>query len=167
MDETPIETNEARELRILSAHRAHDRATDLFKAQSEQTNSFGLAAMRAPALVSAGGIAAALGFYSANFNRLSEDPANLELFNNVIFWLFLSLLATVVAPGIGYFAQAGYASSLGHESYDYQHPFTHSTKGSRLWRLVGETCRWLAVATVVVSIGCLIRGGYLFLVFFK
>lgn len=84
---------------------------------SSQVLSFSNGAMRAPALVAAGGVAAALGFYSANYARLAAHPEALIAFNTVLYWLFASLLLTVVAPGLAYFGQICFSESYAAEEY--------------------------------------------------
>jgi hypothetical protein len=54
------------------AQRAHDRRDKDQQIFADQIKVFSLASMRAPALAAAGGIAMALGFYSANYSRISD-----------------------------------------------------------------------------------------------
>lgn len=150
-----------RELR--SAERAHDRRNTGLESTNNQVLSFANAAMRAPALVSAGGVAAALGFYSANYTRLAQEPANLETFNAILFWLFLSLLLTVAAPGLAYFSQICYVSAIVKETYHWDHPYVRETKKSKRLERAGDAIRWLTILAVFASIICLCIGGAKFL----
>ncbi len=151
------------DLRIRNAERSHDARRKGLEATNSQVLSFSNSAMRAPALVAAGGVAAALGFYSANYSRLAATPESLTIFNGILFWLFLSLLLTVLAPGIAYFGQIFYTESMAAEEYHWESPFVRDTPKSKRWNLAGDIARWLAVAVVVASIGCLIAGGVQFL----
>ncbi|WP_155734640.1 hypothetical protein [Brucella intermedia] len=146
-----------------AAERAHVRRSDALSKHGDHVLSYSNAAMKAPALASVGGIAALLGFYSANYTRLSEKAEVLATLNDILFWLFLSLLLTVVAPGLSYFNQLAYVSSMSKETYHYDHPYIRDTKASKWYERLGDFMRILAILTVISSIGCLMRGGYLFL----
>lgn len=151
------------DLRIRSAERAHDARRKALESTNGQVLSFSNGAMRAPALVAAGGVAAALGFYSANYARLAETPESLSIFNGILFWLFLSLLLTVLAPGIAYFSQTFYTQAMANEEYHWETPFVRDTPKSKRWDVAGHMARWLAIGVIVASIGCLILGGITFL----
>ena len=119
--------------------------------------------MRAPALVAAGGVVAVLGFYSANFDRLSADPAKLDILNQILFWLFLSLMLTVVAPAVAYFGQLAYQDALRNEMHHYEWPDFRPTRRYRLALRVGIICRWITVGVVMLAIAALAVGGIMFL----
>ena len=84
---------------------AYDRNMKAQEIHAKQIEAFSLAAMRAPALASAGGIAAMLGFLSANYARLEPVAGKLETVNAILFWFFVSAMLSVVAPGAAYFSQ--------------------------------------------------------------
>lgn len=151
------------EKRVAEAKAAFAKNDDYAKIHAAQIQTFGSDAMKAPALVAAAGVAAALGFYSANFTRLSSDPLKLLAFNDILFWLFASLLVIVCAPGMAYLSQIAYTTSLYAEDYEYDAPYTRQTRRSLFYKTVGDCLRWLAVALVVLSIACLTYGGYRFL----
>ncbi|MER9758480.1 hypothetical protein [Mesorhizobium sp. M0138] len=157
------ESKEEFDRRIADAKIAFGKNDERAKIHAAQVQTFSSDAMKAPALVSAAGVAAALGFYSANYDRLSQSPENLQTFNSILFWLFASLLFIVCAPGFAYFSQIAYGAAIYAENYQYEHPFTVETAKSKRLRWVGDLFRWLAVVLVVTSIACLIRGGSLFL----
>ncbi|RUU97859.1 hypothetical protein EOB36_25495 [Mesorhizobium sp. M6A.T.Cr.TU.017.01.1.1] len=157
------ETDKQFEFRLDAAKRAHDRANEYRKLTTNQIQAFSVEAMKAPALVAAGGIAAALGFYSANYSRLSQNPQHLANFNSILLWLFLGLLSTMAAPAFAYLSQLAYAEEGGKEKHDYEHPFVHETPQSRRYRIAGHCLRLVAVGFWLAAMGCLIRGGYLFL----
>lgn len=157
------ETKEEFDRRIADAKIAFDKNDEKAKIHAAQIQTFGSDVMKAPGLVAAAGVAAALGFYSANYSRMSVHPENLESFNGILFWLFASLLLTVCAPGFAYLSQIAYTHSIYAEEYSYEHPFTVNTAKSKRFGLVGDGFRWFAVLLVVLSIICLIRGGMLFL----
>lgn len=158
-----METEKEYDSRIRSAEREHDARRKAIESTGNQVLSFANAAMRAPALVAAGGVAAALGFYSANFSRLASDPTNLATFNSILFWLFMSLLLTVIAPGLAYFSQIFFSEAFSKEKYHWQHPFVEETTASKRWNVAAHVARVVAICAVVASIACLIAGGWMFL----
>ncbi|MER8387294.1 hypothetical protein NKH14_17555 [Mesorhizobium sp. M1380] len=151
------------DLRIRSAERAHDDRRTALQSVGGQVLSFSNSAMRAPALVAAGGVAAALGFYSANYGRLAANPENLAIFNEVLFWLFGSLLLTVIAPGLAYFSQILFAMALAEEEYHWKSPYIRDTPKSKRRTMVGQCFRWATILTIGASIVCLVIGGFSFL----
>jgi hypothetical protein len=149
--------------KLKAAERAHDQVMKGFEIHSKQVESFSLAAMRAPALVSAGGVAASLGFYSANFQRFSGKPEALHLFNDALMWLLIGLLITLVSPCLAYFSQLAYSDSLSSRRYTWEHPFVEETRRSRIAQVVGDIMRWSCVASVLGAITSVAIGGIRFL----
>ncbi len=127
-----------------------------------QLQGFSLAAMKAPALASAGGIAAVLGFYSANYSELSKTVEKLEHFNLVLFWWPLALMITVILPGIAFLSQNFYVISLENETYNSNKSQYEENKTSLKYRFWGNSFKNLAIFFVVVSYVCMILGGYEF-----
>lgn len=158
-----METEFQRDARIRGAERAHDEESKERESHNKQIEAFALAAMKAPALVAAGGVAASLGFYSANFERLVSKAGSLELFNNSLSWMLSGLLCTLISPGLAYFSQLAYVKSIDKRERQYIPPFCVSTKGSRFFAIVGDCCRWLGVMTVLGAIGCVAYGGLQFI----
>ncbi|MCO6177880.1 hypothetical protein [Ciceribacter sp. RN22] len=158
-----MESNEEFDRRIASAERAHDWQQKGMEQHHRQIEAFALLGMKSPALVAAGGVAAALGFYSANYARLTADASNLTDFNSVLFWLFLGLLMTIAAPGLAYFSQLSYAASIAEKTFCWHHPFVDDTPRSRLYKKTGDVCRWSAVVLTTGSIASICLGGYHFL----
>ncbi|MER8434125.1 hypothetical protein [Mesorhizobium caraganae] len=159
MDETENQRTE----RLRLAEATHVARRDDIKPIMQQIQAFAVDGMKAPGFAAAAGVAAALGFYSANYARLSQNPDNLLIFNAILSWLFASLLFTVIAPGLAYFSQISYAESWSHERYDNDHPFVHDTPKSIRFERIGNVVRWMTVAVVCGSIACIGRAGYLFL----
>ncbi|RWY82401.1 hypothetical protein EHI44_24235 [Rhizobium leguminosarum] len=157
------ETEKEHDQRIRSAERAHDHELKGIEIHQKQIEAFALAAMRAPALVAAGGVAASLGFYSANYGRLVGKAAALALFNDSLTWMLSGLLFTVLAPGLAYFSQLAYLDAVASRAHDWNHPFAHDTRRTRIAEQVGNVCRWACVIVVLLSIGCVSAGGLKFL----
>ncbi|MGO8059172.1 hypothetical protein ACC716_13245 [Rhizobium johnstonii] len=157
------ETEKLRDLRIRTAERMHDRDFKALEIHNKQAEAFAVAAMRAPALVAAGGVAASLGFYSANYARLVGKADALTLFNDSLSWMLGGLLFTVLAPGLAYFSQLAYLDAVSSRTNDWEHPFSHDTRRSKIAEQVGNVCRWVCVVVVLASIACVATGGLKFL----
>lgn len=157
--EPPPETVEQYKLRLEQARIAHENHQASIKLLTDPVFSFGAAAMRAPGLAAAGGVAAALGFYSANFATLKNIPDAIHSFNNALYWLFVSLLLTVAAPGIAYFSQSFFSNARSAETRDWQHPYIFETPKSRLYQRLGLGFQIMTILDVILSILALLLGG--------
>lgn len=145
------------------AERAFDIRYSQAKVVDDQVLAFSQAALRAPALVAAAGIAASLAFYSANYSRLDDNPANLLAFNDILFWLFTALFLSMISPGLAYFGQFSYSIWMNEETFHYTRPFIRDTTKGKWARRVGHCFRWLASITVAGAILCVAIGGFSFL----
>lgn len=158
-----METDKEFELRVKSAERQHDWRKKGMEMHFGQVQAFAIMAMKAPALVAAGGVAAALGFYSANYSRLKTVATALDEFNAVLVWLFVALLLTLAAPGAAYFSQLFYNQALEAEEHSFDHPYVRETKASKRLAIYGDVSRWLAVILTASSAACIVIGGIYFL----
>ncbi len=156
------ESREQYDIRIKEATAAHERNEDRIKVHATQIQTFGSDAMKAPALVALGGVVALLGFYSANYDRLKDNPVAMDAFGHMLFWLFASLLMTVAAPGLAYLSQIAYSSSITAEIHTWTFPYTNETPRSRVYKVMGDVCRWTAVGLILCSIAALAVSGFLF-----
>lgn len=156
------ETQQEFDDRIRRARAAHEKRLEGVKVHASQILTFASDAMKAPALVALGGVVALLGFYSANYGRLSQSPEAMDAFGTMLFWLFTSLLLTVSAPGFAYFSQLAYTAALYSEDHIFEEPFCVGTRWSRFYRIAGDSFRWIGAVLVIASIGCLVRSGVVF-----
>ena len=157
------ETEKAKEARVKAAERAHDRDFKAIEIHNRQIEVFSIAAMRGPALVAAGGVAASLGFYSANYSRLVDKPTALLLFNDTLTWLFAGLLLTLLAPGLAYFSQIAYLDSVAEHRHTWDHPYVTAGRRSKIGERIGDVLRWSCVLFVLASIAAVGVGGAKFL----
>jgi hypothetical protein len=162
-EENQPETEKAYDVRIRAAERQHDLNWKGQELHGAQILALSTMAMRAPALVAAGGIAAALGFYSANYGKLMGTVGALDVFNHALYWLFLGLLMTLIAPGCAYFSQIAYVAVLRGNGLHWHHPFVRGTPKTEFLRRIGDTFRWLAVLVTAASIIFIVIGGVTFL----
>jgi hypothetical protein len=153
------EEEKAYDVNIRSAERAHDVARKGMDTHNSQIEIYSLAAMRAPALAAAGGIAAALGFYSANHIQISGNLAANGEFGQILIWLLSALLLTIVAPGLAYLSQLAYAYAVSDRTYIWAHPYVQDGKLAKPAKLIGDVFRWACVLSVLASIACAAMGG--------
>ncbi len=159
----PLDTATQLELRIKEIRHAYEQKARAEEVHSDHIRAYALAAMRAPALVAAGGVVAALGFYSANFDRLSAEPAKLDILNQILFWLFLSLMLTVVAPGLAYFGQIAYQHALRNDARPSERPDLEPSSRYKNAVRLGIMLKWITVAVMTLAIVALAVGGIKFL----
>lgn len=153
----------AREELVALAHREFDRQDKGSELHSRQLETFAGITIRTLGLVSAGAVAAVLGFYSANYAHLSVTPGALETINDILAALMKALLFTLVTPGFGYFSQLAYQGVIDGRRRDYVRPFVHETSLSHRWHTFGDFCRWLAVGSAFLGLVSLGFAGFLFL----
>jgi hypothetical protein len=147
------------DIKIRAAERAHDVARKGAETHNSQIEVFSLAAMRAPALAAAGGIAAALGFYSANHVQISGSPIATSEFGHILIWLLIALLMTIAAPGLAYFSQLAYLHAAYDRIYIWDHPYVKDGRRAKLAERIGHVFRWACVFSVLASIICAAMGG--------
>lgn len=157
------ETEKEYDSRIKAAERAHDQDFKALEVHNKQIEAFSIAAMRAPALVAAGGVVASLGFYSANYSRLVGKSEALQQFNGSLTWLLCGLLLTLLAPGLAYFSQLAYSDSVGKRQHTWEYPFSIEGKRSKIGAKIGDFFRWACVFVVFCSITTVAVGGIKFL----
>ena len=140
---------------------AHEAWRRIYLTSTDQAINFAIAAMRAPALAAAGGIAGALGFFASNAGQWSSSE--LDHFQSTLVWLFLSLLLTVAAPSLAYLSQYCFAVSNGNHVFDFQHPYVHPKPSANRYLVVGKALHGMAILCVFVSLVFLILGAVSFM----
>ena len=158
-----MESEKDRDLRMRLAEREHDRDMKGLELHTKQIESFSIAAMRAPALVAAGGVAASLGFYSANYAHLAGKPEALSQFNAALSYMLYGLLFTLLAPGLAYFSQLAYVDSVSNREHTWEYPFSIPNRRSKVAGVIGDIFRWASVLAVILSIAAVGLGGVKFL----
>jgi hypothetical protein len=163
MNNKAPETDEQFKERKRLGERAHDRLDKGEEAHASQIQAFALAAMRAPALAAAGGIAAAIGFFSANYEALKQLPQGIQLFNEITSWFFIAVIFAVITPASAYFSQLAYQDCIQRMERIWEHPYVVPTKWSSRVKYLGNFFRWLTVMLNMCAIGAIIKGGLKFL----
>lgn len=146
-----------------AARLAHAHENKALELETNMVPGFASAAMRAPAIAAAGGIAAILGFYSANAEAIAA-AARTRMFNDALMWFFISVLACVLAPSTAYFSQTFFSHGRSAKTHHLdERPFVRDTRKSKTLRGLGIAFQVLSVVLVAGSIGALIAGGWMFL----
>lgn len=152
----------AQEVEFENARLAHAAVNKSMETETAMVATFGNAAMRAPALAAAGGIAAILGFFSANAGILRGTIA-VDDFNSALLWFFASIFGCVLAPGFAYFSQGFFVWSKGAQSHHFERPFVRNTLRSRCFFCIGVVFQIGAICLTILSIIALVIGGIAFL----
>ncbi|TYR30923.1 hypothetical protein FY036_15850 [Mesorhizobium microcysteis] len=155
-------SSDERSIEYESARLAHAAANKGMDSEMSMVAGFGNAAMRAPALAAAGGIAALLGFYSANAIALRGTTAVAD-FNAALLAFFIAVLACVAAPGCAYISQAFFIWSKGQETHHFDRPFVRETKKSKRLFAVGTLFQLGAALLTLGAIVALVIGGLSFM----
>lgn len=152
------------ELEIINARNDHADVKKRQEPHERQLDLFSVMAMKTPILVAAAGIAAVLGFYSANYSTLSTAPENLLTFNCILSSLFISLLFGMLAPCAAYFSQSAFIDSETPKHMQYERPFVKwDKKKQKRYVKKGRIFRYLTIFFVGCSIVSIVVGGFLFL----
>lgn len=151
------------DLELELAKRAHEVERDHAAAHWKQAEAFSLLTLRSIGLVSAGGIAAVLGFFSANYQRLVDIPGSIDRLNGILGGLFVALLLGLLSAGAGYWSQTLYAKAKWDLTFSTTRPFITETKASKLETLIGSIFRWCSIVFAVAAIVVLMVAGWLFL----
>ncbi|MEO4000281.1 hypothetical protein [Mesorhizobium sp. CAU 1732] len=145
-----------------SARLAHASAIKAIDVEVNMVSAFGNAAMRAPGIAAAGGIAALLGFYSANSDRLRGTPA-VDEFNSALLWFFGAVLACVAAPSAAYVSQSFFVHSKGWATHHFERPFVRDSVTSKWLFCFGTVFQVLAVLLTIGATLALVFGGVHFM----
>lgn len=164
---TEQQTKEQRDEQIRLAQRAFDAHGSFYSQVNGHMLELSMLAMKAPALVAAGGIAALLAFYSANWKALNEIEGSVATFNSILFYMFISLVCSMIAPALAYFCTASIGSARYSEKFSYEWPYISKTRATQIYDVIAEILRWLAVIAVLGSIVCICIGGWKFLDFIE
>lgn len=149
------------EIEYENARLAHAAANKSMEVETNMIAAFGNAAMRAPGIAAAGGIAALLGFYSANGTVLRGTSA-VEDFNSALIWFFGSVLTCVAAPASAYFSQLLFVHSKGEQTHHFERPFVRDTCKSKLRFRLGIAFQTIAILLTGTAVVALIIGGLFF-----
>ncbi|MCZ4344491.1 hypothetical protein [Devosia neptuniae] len=159
----PSEPTEWQKQQWKEAERAHDRQDEAIKSHVGQVEAFSILGIRTLALTAAGGIAAALGFYSANYDHLSQVPGALQVINGILAVLFTSMLATLLSTLAAYLSQIYFAHSLYSRKRTYTHPYVENGDRTDRLTLFGNIWRTIAIVTAIFAAICLCVAGFAFL----
>lgn len=145
------------------AERAHDWQDSAAHSHMDQLEAFALQGIRTLALTAAGGIAAVLGFYSANYDRLASDASSLRAFNGTLAVLFTAMLFTLLVTLCGYFSQVFFAAVVYSRKRNYSPPYVEDSAKTPRLMLYGNINRVLAIVFAIAAALCLGVAGMSFM----
>ena len=156
------ETEQQFEARLKAAENAHQVFRKNYELVFGLVGSFSNGAMRAPAIAAAGGIAAMLGFYSANAKVLTGTPAAAD-FSAALAYFFAAVFLCVLTPGCAYLSQGAFVYSMGSYTLDYDHPYAHETTASKRWHFVGVALQVVSIIITLLAIAGVALGAWHFM----
>lgn len=149
------------ERKALSLQLAQDtwkRTDDTIAAYTEHTISFGLASLRAPLILLSAGIAALLGFVSANAAQLQGMATE----TGRVFSAFIAgLVLAGASNAFAYLTQGLYTQDLVVQKRLFEHPYLDPAPGKQ-FRDRGRAAHALTAILVIGAYACFIYGAYVF-----
>jgi hypothetical protein len=145
------------------AEREHDRQDSYAHSHMDQLEAFALQGIKTLGLTSAGGIAAVLGFYSANYTRLSQTPHALDAVNKLLWHVVFVDAATLLCCLAGYFSQVFFTQTMFSRTRTYEHPYVQDGEKTDRYTLFGNIARTAAIIAALFSTLCLCIAGFDFL----
>lgn len=143
--------------------REHDTQNEVAKIHAAQLEAFALLGIRSLGLTAVGGIAASLAFYSANYERLSTNPANLKNLNGILACLFIGLIVSLFCTLCAYMSQVCFLAGVWARTRTWQHPYVEETPASLAQIHRGAVWRIASIVAAVLSAVCLSVAGVSFL----
>ncbi|TWF57365.1 hypothetical protein [Neorhizobium alkalisoli] len=148
--------------RMDAAHKAFDGHRKTISDSFALVGSFATTAMRAPAIAAGAGIAALLGFFSANRGALAGTEG-IAFFNHALSYFCGSIALSVICSGIAYLSQLLVTNSLQSYTFNYDSPFVLETRRRKLLNGFGAVFQISAILLGLASIGLLVCGGWFFM----
>ena len=122
------------------------QATEVFALQGR----FAELAMRAPAIAGASGIAAMLATLAATpREQIGSDAVSYA--QSTLWWLFLTVLLSVVSPGLAYVTQVCFARDADKRVKNNVAPYWHRNRASQRWRRAGICFQVMIMLFIGVS----------------
>ena len=154
----PLTPQEALEMRMRAAERAHDTETAFGTANNTAAVKSGEEAIKAALLINGGSSVAMLAFIGT---LVSQHFLSSEQLSNAIeplFYFGFGVVASIIASAAAYFTNLMIAGDSNRRERNYLHPFIRETPTSKNRLVLTEVFRWLAILAVGASIGCFIWG---------
>ena len=155
----PILTpNEALEMRVRAAERAHDDEKEFGAAANSAAVKGAEEAIKAALLINGGSSVAMLAFIGTLVSRDVLSAPQLAAITKPLLCFGSGVATSVLAAAAAYFTNLGIAGSSTRKERSYIAPFLRTTQASRRSARLGEVFRWVGVISVTASIGCFIWG---------
>jgi hypothetical protein len=155
----PILTaQEALELRVRLAERAHDTETAFGAATNAAAVKSAEEAIKAAMLINGGSSVAMLAFIGTLVSQHVLSAEQLVNVTKPLLYFGAGVAASMFASAASYFTNLMIAGSSNRRERSYAEPFLRTTTNSKRHTILGELFRWLGVLSVAASIGCFILG---------
>jgi hypothetical protein len=155
----PILTqNEALEMRVRVAERAHDVETEFGTAANAAAIKNAEEVIKAATLINGGSSVAMLAFIGTLVSRDVLSSEQLVNITKPLFYFGGGVAASIIASAAAYFTNLFIANTSKDRQREYEHPFVRNTPASDQNKRRGELFRWIAILCITASIGCFIGG---------
>lgn len=150
--------NQALEMRVRAAERAHDDAKEFGAAANSAAVKNAEEAIKAALLINGGSSVAMLAFIGTLVSRDVLSTAQLTEIVRPLLSFGCGVAASMFASAAAYFTNLSIAGSSNRQQRNYIEPFLRSTPASTRSARTGEFARWFAISCLAASIGCFIWG---------
>jgi hypothetical protein len=139
---------------------AHENHSANMHRQIERIGFVEMAAIAAPAFAAAIASACAVVYYSANHATLAAGLDDLAV---ILAWFCGAILLSMTVPGFSRLRHYTHTLGLAHQKLDFQAPYVHENRRSRLLIQTSQVCQFAALAAMAASYAALTVGGIAFL----
>ncbi len=139
---------------------AHEHHSANLEKQLERIGLIERSAIAAPAFLA--GIAAASVFVFYSVNQAATGVAIHDM-ASILAWFFGTILLTMMVPVFNRLRHVTHTMGLAKQKLDYEAPFVHDNRASRLLLQVSYACKGAAMMAIAASYAALTVGGMAFL----
>jgi hypothetical protein len=155
----PILTpNEALEMRVRVAERAHDVETEFGTAANAAAIKNAEEVIKAATLINGGGSVAMLAFIGTLVSRDVLSSEQLVNITKPLLCFGCGVAASIIASAAAYLTNLFIANTSNERQREYEQPFVRNTPASIRSKRLGELFRWIAILFIPASISCFIWG---------
>ena len=139
---------------------AHENHSANLQRQIERIGMVERAAIAAPAFVAAVASACVVVYYSANHTVTGVTMPDLVA---ILAWFFGAIVLSLAVHGFNHLRHTAHTMGLAQQQLDFQAPYVHDNRRSRLLLQISYACRGAAMVAVAASYAVLTVGGMAFL----
>ncbi|WP_338692037.1 hypothetical protein V5279_37985 [Bradyrhizobium sp. 26S5] len=154
----PLSPQQAFELQIKAAERAHADETAFGAKANDAATKSGEEAIKAAMLVNGGSSVAMLAFVGTLASKDALSSTQLTQIVQPLLWFGGGVANSVVAAAAAYFTNLFIADGSNRRAREYVPPFVRPTAASRRRVVIAEAFRCVSVLAVALSIACFVGG---------